>query len=89
MGNNTPHSIVFILSRSANDLLSIKHFFFFYFNYSYITYITDTENNLQYNYIYSYITYVFCFLQIRKLQCNTIFKAILVGEHLYISPLVV
>ena len=25
----------------------------YYFNYSYITYITATENNLQYSYIYS------------------------------------
>ena len=56
--------------------------FFFYFNYSYITYITATESNLQYSYIYSYITYVFCFLQIRTLQCNTIFKTILVEERL-------
>ena len=55
---------------------------FFYFNYSYITYITATENNLQYSYIYSYIAYVFCFLQIRTLQCNTIFKTILVEERL-------
>ena len=53
-----------------------------YFNYSYITYITATENNLQYSYIYNYITYVFCFLQIRMLQCNTIFKTILVEERL-------
>ena len=56
--------------------------FFFYFNYSYITFITATESNLQYSYIYSYITYVFCFLQIRTLQCNTIFKTILVEERL-------
>ena len=57
-------------------------FFFFNFNYSYVTYITATENNLQYSYIYSYITYVFCFLQIRTLQCNTIFKTILFEEGL-------
>ena len=57
----------------------------YYFNYSYITYITATENNLKYSYIYSYITYVvlFCFLQIRTLQWNTIiFKTILVEERL-------
>ena len=57
----------------------------YYFNYSYIAYITATENNLKYSYIYSYITYVvlFCFLQIRMLQWNTIiFKTILVDERL-------
>ena len=63
-------------------LVLISFFFFFTFNYSYITYITATENNLQYSYIYSYITYVFCFLQICTLQCNTIFKTVLVEEWL-------
>ena len=43
---------------------------------------TATENNLQYCYIYSNITSVFCFLQVRTLQCNTIFKTILVEERL-------
>ena len=70
-----------ISSAFPSSLLVLISFFFFcYFNYSYITYITATENNLQYSYIYSYITYVFCFLQICTLQCNTIFKIILVEE---------
>ena len=70
-----------ISSAFPSSLLVLISFFFFcYFNYSYITYITVTENNLQYSYIYSYITYVFCFLQICTLQCNTIFKTILVEE---------
>ena len=71
-----------ISSAFPSNLLVLISFFFFYFNYSYITYITATENNLQNSYIYSYITYVFCFLQIRTLQCNTIFKTILVEERL-------
>ena len=70
-----------ISSAFPSSLLVLISFFFFcYFNYSYITYITATENNLQYSYIYSYITYVFCFLQIFTLQCNTIFKTIPVEE---------
>ena len=73
---NNSFSLIFFFFNFFKILL------FFYFNYSYITYITATENNLQYSYIYSYITYVFCFLQIRTLQCNTIFKTILVEERL-------
>ena len=70
MGHYNLFKNTLILVKRA---LSLFFFFFFYkkqlyyFNYSYITYITATENNLQYSYIYSYITYVFCFLQIRTL----------------------
>ena len=42
-----------ISSAFPSNLLVLISFFFFYFNYSYITYITATENNLQYSYIYS------------------------------------
>ena len=85
IGTPQPYSVVNIFYYYLFYLfiyLFVYFLIFFYFNYSYITYITATENNLQYSYIYSYITYVFCFLQIRTLQCNTIFKTILVEERL-------
>ena len=85
IGTPQPYSVVSIFYYYLFYLiiyLFVYFLIFFYFNYSYITYITATENNLQYRYIYSYITYVFCCLQIRTLQCNTIFKTILAEERL-------
>ena len=43
----------FLTSTDGKVKRYLKKYIFFYFNYSYIT---ATENNLQYSYIYSYIT---------------------------------